>query len=36
MTYLTLRLLGFAEPANYDASWQEWGQADDVPVDRDH
>ena len=32
--YLTLRLLGFAEPANYDGSWAEWGKDPYVPIDK--
>jgi 3-mercaptopyruvate sulfurtransferase SseA len=34
VTYLTLRLLGFEGPTNYDASWQEWGADDYVPVEK--
>lgn len=34
MTYLTLRLLGFEEITNYDASWGEWGSEEFVPKER--
>jgi len=34
VTYLTLRLLGFEELDNYDASWGEWGNDSALPVEK--
>lgn len=34
MTYLVLRLLGYEKVRNYDASWQEWGNDPEVPIER--
>ncbi len=34
MTYLVLRLLGYEEPLNYDASWLEWGNDPDTPIEK--
>jgi len=34
VTYLTLRLLGFDEATNYDASWGEWGSEDFTPKEK--
>jgi thiosulfate/3-mercaptopyruvate sulfurtransferase len=33
-TYLALRLAGFPRVRNYTGSWKEWGDRDDVPVER--
>jgi thiosulfate/3-mercaptopyruvate sulfurtransferase len=33
-TYLALRLLGFPRVRNYTGSWKEWGDRDDLPVER--
>jgi thiosulfate/3-mercaptopyruvate sulfurtransferase len=33
-TYLALRLLGFPRVRNYTGSWKEWGDRDDLPIDR--
>jgi thiosulfate/3-mercaptopyruvate sulfurtransferase len=30
----TLRLLGYEQVRNYDASWQEWGNRPDLPIAR--
>ena len=27
-----LRLMGYPNAANYDASWDEWGNRDDTPI----
>jgi thiosulfate/3-mercaptopyruvate sulfurtransferase len=32
MTYLQLRLAGFADPANWDESWRVWGSQLEYPV----
>ncbi len=29
----TLRLLGYDRVRNYDASWNEWGNRDDTPIE---
>ena len=34
MTYLTLRLLGYDSLGNYDGSWQEWGNDQEVPIEQ--
>lgn len=34
MTYLVLRLLGYERVSNYDASWQEWGNDPEVPIEK--
>ena len=28
-----LRLLGYDRVRNYDASWNEWGNRDDTPIE---
>ncbi|NQW02607.1 MAG: sulfurtransferase [Acidobacteria bacterium] len=33
-TYLALRLLGFPRVRNYTGSWKEWGDREDLPVER--
>jgi thiosulfate/3-mercaptopyruvate sulfurtransferase len=33
-TMFTLRLLGYEQVRNYDASWQEWGNRSDLPLAR--
>jgi thiosulfate/3-mercaptopyruvate sulfurtransferase len=32
--YLALRLLGYPRVRNYTGSWKEWGDRDDLPVDK--
>jgi 3-mercaptopyruvate sulfurtransferase SseA len=29
-----LRLMGYGRVKNYDASWDEWGNRDDTPIER--
>jgi thiosulfate/3-mercaptopyruvate sulfurtransferase len=29
-----LRLMGYGDVSNYDASWNEWGNRDDTPIER--
>ena len=33
-TYLALRLLGFPNVRNYTGSWKEWGDREDLPIER--
>ena len=33
-SYLALRLLGYPRVRNYIGSWKEWGDRDDLPIDR--
>ena len=33
-TYLALRLLGFPNLRNYTGSWKEWGDREDLPLER--
>jgi thiosulfate/3-mercaptopyruvate sulfurtransferase len=36
-TWFVLKhVLGYADVKNYDGSWQEWGNRDDLPVERGH
>jgi len=32
--YLALRLLGYPKVRNYTGSWKEWGDREDLPVER--
>ena len=32
--YVALRLLGYPRVRNYTGSWKEWGDRDDLPIDR--
>ncbi len=36
LTYLELRLMGFADPANYDDSWIVWGSNVNYPVNNEN
>jgi len=33
-TYLALRLLGFPRVRNYTGSWKEWGDREDLPIEK--
>jgi thiosulfate/3-mercaptopyruvate sulfurtransferase len=33
-TYFVLRLLGYPKVVGYDRSWSEWGNRDDLPIER--
>jgi 3-mercaptopyruvate sulfurtransferase SseA len=33
-TYLALRALGFPRVRNYTGSWKEWGDREDLPLER--
>jgi len=33
-TYLALRILGFPDVRNYTGSWKEWGDREDLPIER--
>jgi len=33
-SYLALRLLGFPNVRNYTGSWKEWGDREDLPIER--
>ena len=33
-TYLALRLLGYPNVRNYTGSWKEWGDREDLPIER--
>jgi 3-mercaptopyruvate sulfurtransferase SseA len=30
---LVLKLLGYDRACNYDASWKDWGNRDDTPIE---
>ncbi len=34
LAYFTLRLLGYPKVKGYDRSWVEWGNRDDLPIER--
>lgn len=34
LAYFTLRLLGYGKVKGYDRSWAEWGNRDDLPVEK--
>jgi thiosulfate/3-mercaptopyruvate sulfurtransferase len=33
-TYLALRLAGFPRVRNYTGSWKEWGDREDLPIEK--
>jgi thiosulfate/3-mercaptopyruvate sulfurtransferase len=33
-TYLALRILGYPDVRNYTGSWKEWGDREDLPIER--
>ncbi len=34
MAYLTLRILGYDKIRNYDGSWAEWGNDENLPIEK--